>query len=44
MEQKAVYVGIDVSKAQLDVAVHPAGENWTVSNDEAGIRDLVSGL
>ena len=44
MEQEAVYVGIDVAKVQLDVAVRPTGQRCTVSNDEPGIRELVSRL
>ncbi len=35
MEQKAIFVGIDVSKARLDVAVRPADERWQVPRDEA---------
>lgn len=38
------FVGIDVSKAQLDVATRPDGTTWTVSNDEAGIGALVARL
>lgn len=34
-------VGIDVAKAELVVATRPAGERWTVENDERGIRTLV---
>lgn len=37
-------VGIDVAKAALDVALHPSGETWRVSNDEAGIAPLVARL
>ena len=44
MEPKSVYVGIDVSKICVDVAVRPTGNVWTISNDEAGIRELVSRL
>ena len=44
MEQEAVYVGIDVAKAQVDVAVRPTDERWEVPRDEAGIRKLVSHL
>ena len=44
MEQEAVYVGIDVSKNHVDVAVRPTGQTWTISNDESGIRELVSRL
>ncbi len=44
MEQEAVYVGIDVAKAQMDIAVRPTGQKWAISNDEHGIRELVSRL
>jgi transposase len=40
----AVYVGIDVSKAQLDVAVGKDGEYWQASNDAMGIRKSVERL
>jgi transposase len=35
------YVGIDVSKAQLDVWHRPSDEKWTAANDESGIAGLV---
>jgi transposase len=38
------YVGIDVSKARLDVAVRPSGEAWQSANDETGIAALVERL
>lgn len=38
------FVGIDVSKATLDVALRPSDETWQSSNDEAGITQLVSRL
>jgi transposase len=38
------FVGIDVSKADLDVAVRPGGESWTVKDDDAGIGELVRRL
>ena len=44
MEQEAIYVGIDVAKAQLDVAVRPTGDRWVVSNDDGGIHQLMSRL
>ena len=44
MEPETVYVGIDVSKSCVDVAVRPTGQMWTISNDESGIRELVSRL
>lgn len=39
-----VYVGIDVSKAELVVAVRPSGERMTLGNDRAGIERLVGRL
>ena len=44
MEREATYVGIDVAKAKVDVAVRPTGVRWEVPNDEAGARQLVSRL
>ena len=44
MEQEAIYVGIDVAKAQLDVAIRPTDDRWVVPNDDAGIRQLMSRL
>jgi transposase len=41
MSMLHVFVGIDVAKAQLDIAVRPTGERWTVSNDDPGIAALV---
>jgi transposase len=39
-----VLVGIDVSKAQLDVALRPTDDGWHVSHDELGIASLVERL
>lgn len=39
-----VFVGIDVSKSRLDVAVRPSGEIWQFTNDEAGFASLVGRL
>ena len=39
-----LFVGIDVAKDTLDVAVRPTTETWTVGNDEAGITALVTQL
>jgi transposase len=38
------HVGIDVSKATLDVATEPSHEHWQVANDERGIQQLVERL
>ena len=37
-----IYVGIDVSKARLDVAVLPSGEVRSSSNDEVGFDELIT--
>ena len=42
MEQEPRFVGIDVSKAQVDVAVRPTGQRWVVSYDDSGVEELVS--
>ncbi len=42
MEREVIYVGIDVAKAQVDVAVRPTGDRWEVSYDDAGVGKLVS--
>jgi transposase len=41
MSAPQVFAGIDVAKAQLDIALRPAGERWAVTNDEPGIAALV---
>ena len=44
MKREAIYAGIDVAKAQLDVAVRPTDGRWGFCHDPAGIRELVSRL
>lgn len=43
MTQDAVFVGVDVSKARLDVAL-TTGEIWSVGNDPAGWAELIDRL
>jgi transposase len=38
------FVGIDVAKAQLDIALRPTGERWAVANDDTEIAALVARL
>jgi transposase len=40
-EKTEVFVGIDVSKARLDVGVLPSQKTWSTTNDDEGISDLV---
>ena len=44
MSQSEVFVGIDVAKAHLDVAIRPTGDTWTAPNEEAGLAHLVERL
>jgi transposase len=39
-----MFIGIDVSKERLDVHSRPSGKAWRVTNDEAGISQLVGEL
>ncbi|WP_375340891.1 IS110 family transposase [Candidatus Dehalogenimonas loeffleri] len=36
------FVGIDISKATIDVTVHESKEHWTFTNDENGIKKLTN--
>ena len=44
MKQQETYVGIDVAKDRVDVAVRPGGDMWSVDYDERGMSELVSSL
>jgi transposase len=37
-----VHVGIDVSKARLDVCCLPGGQTLSAANDDAGVRDVIA--
>jgi transposase len=39
-----IFVGIDVAKAHLDIALRPTGERWALANDDVGIAALVERL
>ncbi len=43
-ESTKTYIGIDVSKAKLDIALNPGMEVWTVSNDAQGLDALLKRL
>ena len=44
MSNEGIYVGIDVSKAQLDIAVRPTQDQWNCPNSNAGIARLTKRL
>src|SRR5207253_6581852 len=39
-----IFIGIDVSKAHLDIAVHAPPSSWQVENSDTGIATLVAQL
>ena len=39
-----MFVGIDVAKAELVMAIRPSGERWTATNDDVGIQRLLTRL
>ena len=41
---EGVWVGIDVSKAQLDLFVRPLDRGWNLPHDEGGVQELVRRL
>ncbi len=41
MAEKASYVGVDVAKSTLDLAVNDSQERWQFSNDDEGISQAV---
>jgi transposase len=43
-EYHPMFIGIDVAKAHLDVAVRSGPDAWQVKNEEAGIASLVARL
>jgi transposase len=44
MSAPQIFVGIDVAKAQLDIALRPTGERWAAPNEDASIATLVTQL
>ncbi|MEO7241323.1 MAG: IS110 family transposase [Variovorax sp.] len=41
---RKVYVGIDVSKARLDIAIDGTSEHWSIANEESAIGALIKRL
>lgn len=44
MSTSSLFVGIDVAKAELEIALRPSGERWSVSNTPQGQRQLAQRL
>jgi transposase len=43
-ESAQQWVGIDVSKATLDVYIHPQAQQWHTSNDKSGLDEIIQAL
>jgi transposase len=39
-----IFVGIDVAKENLDIAIRPNGESWTINNEEQSTMELAKRL
>lgn len=44
MEKEEIYVGVDVSKENLDIAITTSEKRWRISNNQAGIKKVVDML
>ena len=44
MKQEEIYVGIDVAKARVDVAIRPGSDIWSIDYNEHAVSELVSRL
>src|SRR5262245_24883 len=47
MSEHGCFIGIDVAKAHLDIAVRPSGERWQIDNEPeawAGVAERLTGL
>lgn len=44
MDQEPLYIGIDVAKAQLDLAARPTCQEWHSPNTPEGIAQVVEQL
>lgn len=43
-ETTGIFMGIDISKSWLDIAIHESNISWRLGNDEIGIADLAKRL
>jgi transposase len=44
MSPAPIYVGIDIAKASMEIAVRPSGETWSATMDEPDLARLVARL
>src|SRR4030067_1742132 len=41
---KTSYIGIDIAKDSMEVAIHEGKEGWNFTNDESGLASLITNL
>ena len=41
MEQELSYVGVDIAKERMDVAIRPSGRSWSLPYEETEVQELV---
>ena len=44
MKREPAYVGIDVAKDRVDIAVRPTGQSWSASYEKEEVEKLVARL
>jgi transposase len=44
MKSSEVFVGIDISKSELEVGLFPESVTWTLSHDDEGVSELIKRL
>ena len=44
MKREPTYVGIDIAKDRVDIAVRPTGQSWSASYEEEEVEILVARL
>ena len=44
MKREPTYVGIDVAKDRVDIAVRPTGQSWSASYEEEEVEKLAARL
>ena len=44
MERESIFIGIDVAKEKVDIAVRTSDRTWSTSNDDDNVEVLVGQL
>ena len=44
MKREPIYIGFDIAKGRVDVAVRPTGQGWSISYEDGEVEELVGKL